>query len=70
MEYPRPIMKKAELQDMGFPRDFLNKAYLKGGIAWKADPIKRNSPLLFDTQSLEKFRQETMRIDHTIVTRR
>ena len=69
MEYPRPIMKKTELQEMGFPRDFLTKAYLKGGIAWKADPIKRNSAVLYDTQALEKYRLETMRINHTITRR-
>jgi len=70
MTYPKLVMKKAELEALGFPRDFLHKAYLKGGIAWKAHPEKRNSVILFDTQALEKFRQETVKINHTIITRR
>lgn len=70
MDYPKSVMKKSELIDMGFPRDFLHKAHMRGGIAWKVHPEKANSVILFDTQALEKYRQEQMRIDHTINTRR
>lgn len=58
MEYPKRIMKKSELIDMGFPSSFLGIAYRKKGqtFANKVDPRKRNSTLMFDTVGLEKYR--------------
>lgn len=65
MNYPKLIMKQTELLNEGFTKEFLLKAYKKGGIAWKADPLKPNSPVLYDTQALEKFRLFIMNADRT-----
>ena len=58
MEYPKKIMKKTELQDMGFPEEYLLRIFRKKGqtIAWKINPAKEKSPILFDTDGLEKLR--------------
>lgn len=57
MEYPKRVMKKAELKEMGFSDSYLMYVYRKNNraIAWKMSP-KRNSPILFDTVEFEKFR--------------
>lgn len=58
MNYPKKVMRKNELMDMGFPEEFLLRASVEktDRIAWKVNPVKRNSPLLFDTEALEKWR--------------
>lgn len=58
MEYPKRIMKKSELMEMGFPSAFLEIAYHRKGqtFANKVDPSKNNSALMFDTVGLEKYR--------------
>lgn len=58
MTYPKPVMKKTELEKMGFTEDFLLYAYRRRGqtYAWKANPTKKNSPILFDTELFEKWR--------------
>ena len=66
MKYPKALMRMSELKKMGFPEDYLREAYAKGGIAWRLSPEKYNSPIMFDTEELEKYRQNQMKIDHTI----
>lgn len=58
MEYPKKIMRKKELIALGFPREWLQAVYETKGqsAAWKNDPTKPNSPMLFDTDELEKVR--------------
>ena len=58
MTYPKPIMKMAELKAMGFTEDYLMRVYRTRGqkAAWKASN-KINSPILFDTEELEKIRR-------------
>ncbi len=58
MEYPKPIMKLRELTDMGFPEEYLLRAYRHPGqrFAGKVNPSKRNSPIIIDTQAFEKYR--------------
>lgn len=58
MNYPKPIMRKTELEKMGFPKEFLLTAARSRSqtFAWKMNPAKRNSPLMFDTEGLEKYR--------------
>ena len=58
MEYPKQVMKMRELLAMGFPEEFLLKAYRseKQNFAWKLDMTKKNSPILFDTEEFEKYR--------------
>lgn len=59
MEYPKPIMKKTELQKMGFPEEYLLYVYRhpKNNFAHKMNPNKSNSHILFDTAGFERFRQ-------------
>lgn len=58
MEYPKPVMKKTELEAMGFPEEYLLRIFHSKGqtVAWKKSPSKSNSTILFDTQGLEKLR--------------
>ncbi len=63
MEYPKKIMRQQELIDMGFPKEMLLKIFSTKGqtVAWKASPTKRNSPIFFDTDGLEKIRLDLAR---------
>jgi hypothetical protein len=58
MQYAKPVMKISELKSMGFPEEYLLFAYRSKGqtFAWKMNPTKSNSPILFDTEGFEKFR--------------
>lgn len=58
MKYPKPVMRITELEKLGFPRESLMAAYRRRGqtYAWKANPAKRNSPIIFDTEAFEKWR--------------
>lgn len=62
MDYPKPVMKATELEKMGFPRGFLISAYRRKGqtYAWKMNPTKINSPIVFDTEAFEKWRIRMM----------
>lgn len=57
MEYPKPVMKKSELKEMGFSDRFLMTVFYRRNqkVAWKASNAQ-NSPILFDTAELEKIR--------------
>ena len=58
MEYPRAVMRKQELvNELGFSASFLDRAFKSKGqtFAWKISN-KRNSPIEFDTEGLEKYR--------------
>lgn len=58
MEYPKQIMSKKELLDMGFTRAYLDRVSNTKGqtIAFRLNPNNPRSTLLFDTRGLEKFR--------------
>lgn len=51
-------MNMSELRRMGIAESFLRLAYSdeKQNFAWKANPTKENSPILYDTEGLEKYR--------------
>jgi len=57
MEYPKSVMRISELTEMGFSENWLMRVYRRRNqtVAWKISP-KRNSPILFDTDGLEKIR--------------
>ena len=57
MKYPREVMRKTELLKMGFTEEWLMSVFRRRGqsIAWKAGNAA-NSPILFDTEALEKYR--------------
>lgn len=58
MEYPKKVMRLKELTALGFSELALLKAAATNGqtFAWKNNPMASNSPLLFDTDELEKWR--------------
>lgn len=62
--YPKKIMRLKELEkECGFPKEWLLMIYRNRGInriysiAWKQDETKKNSPILFDTDALERYRK-------------
>lgn len=59
MQYPKKIMRLQELKKIGFPEAYLMRIYRTKGqtIAWKMNQTRRNSPIVFDTEGLEKLRQ-------------
>ena len=63
MTYPKKIMKVSELQALGFSATDLRAAYRIPGqkFAWKMNPYKSNSHLVFDTEEFEKFREKQAR---------
>lgn len=63
VEYPARYMRKAEILKMNNPligREVLNRAimYAPEGVARKVDPRKKNSPVIFDTEKFEEWRQK------------
>ena len=69
MKYPKAVMKQSELIKFGFPKEFLDRAYRNGGIAFRINPAAMNSPLIYDTAALEDFRVSQMKIDNQIYLR-
>lgn len=62
VEYPARYMRKSEILKMQNPligREVLNRAimYAPDGVARKVDPRKKNSPVIFDTEKFEEWRQ-------------
>jgi len=57
LEYPKPVMKKTELEKIGFTESWLLMVFrTTKGIAWKTGQAP-NCPIMFDTYELEKFRK-------------
>lgn len=59
MRYPKPIMNKSELMELGFTEAWLMYVFRMRSdlkIAWRTG-YKPNSPILFDTEELEKLRK-------------
>ena len=69
MKYPKAVMKQSELIKIGFPKEFLDRAYRNGGIAFRINPAAPNSPLIYDTAALEEYRLAQMKIDNEIYLR-
>lgn len=59
VEYPKPIMRINELQELGFTKEYLKNVFADPNqdFAWKMDMTKKNSTILFDTVGFEKYRQ-------------
>lgn len=70
--YPKPIMKISELIKMGFTRDYLLGIYAnpKQNFAWKQNATKKNSPIFFETERLEEWRQEQIKLEQQAKKRR
>lgn len=63
MEYQGKIMSFQELRAMGFPRKYLERAYKSPNntFAFKQDPSKPKSTILFDTAAFEAWRQQEIK---------
>lgn len=61
--YPKKFMRLSALVEMGLPEKWLRTIYYSrsinrdNSIAWKMDASKNNSPIIFDTDELEKYRK-------------
>ncbi len=59
MEYPKKVMRRAELEEMGIAKAYLMRIYREYGspVAYKLNPHskRKNSPIVFDTEELTKI---------------
>lgn len=71
MEYSKPVMKMTDLVRMGFPESYLRRIYGTYGqkVAWKQNPMKIKSPILFDTEELEKVRMKELETQNKAIRR-
>lgn len=64
MEYPKKVMRKTELEEMGIAKAYLMRIYLEYGapVAYKLNPHskRKNSPIVFDTEELAKIQARGM----------
>lgn len=61
MNYPSNIMtRKALITQVGFTEAYLMRAFSTPGqtFAWRENPLNKHSPIMFDTDGLEKWRLE------------
>lgn len=72
LEYPKPIMKVSELIKMGYTRDYLLSIYAlpTQDFAWKQNATKKNSPIMFETDKLEEYRQNQIKLEQQAKKRR
>lgn len=59
------IFRRSELLKMGYPPELLERAYRTRGqrVAFKINPMKKNSPLMFDLGELKNFIEKQERMD-------
>lgn len=73
MKYPKKIMnRKALITQMGFTEAFLMRAFSSPGqtFAWRENPANKRSPILFDTEGLEKWRLDDCKMQEQARTMR
>ena len=72
MVYPRPFMRLQELNKMGLPKEVLFEAYRSKGqtFAQKINPLKPNSPIIFDTAGFEKWRIDRCKAENAGIPRK
>ena len=66
MQYPNQIMRKTALMELGFPEEFLDRAYRQKGqkFAQKINPARSKSPIIFDTEEFEKWRLKQLELEN------
>lgn len=71
IEYPKRIMKLSELTKLGFKKEYLMNCYRSKGqrFAQKQNPMKSNSPIIFDTEQFEKWRLKQLIIENSSIRR-
>ena len=64
MEYPKQIMKISELCDMGFPREMLMEIFRnpRQNFARMMNTLRRNSHIIFETDGLNKWLNEDIKL--------
>ena len=72
MKFPKPIMRTSELIKMGFPEEFLRRSYgdKNQRFATKLDPMKSNSPIIYDTEVLWIWWQKQIELQTKTMQRR
>ena len=63
--YPKAIMSRTELEELGIPRTLLERAYAdpKQTFAQKLNPLKKHSKIIFMTDGFEEWRQKQADIE-------
>lgn len=71
MVYPKPMMRLQQLKAMGIPESILLRIYRTRGqkVARKANPAKKNSPIIYDTAELEKVLQREREMENRAIPR-
>ena len=71
MTYPKPFMRLQELHRMGLSKEFLLEAYRskEQTFAQKINPLKSNSPIVFDTDGFEKWRITRCKVENVGIQR-
>ena len=71
MVYPKPMMRLRQLKAMGIPEATLLRIYRTRGqkVAKKADPTKKNSPIMYDTAELDKVLQKEREAENRAIPR-
>ena len=69
MDYPAKVMSMKALVKMGISESFLRRAYTdkRTQIAWRADPTRPNSKIMFDTEALEVFRVKQIALEKKMI---
>ena len=69
MNYPAKVMSMKALVKMGISESFLRRAYMDKStqIAWRADPTRPNSKIMFDTEALEVFRIKQIALEKKMI---
>lgn len=68
MTFPKKFMKVSEITALGFPRETLDRIYNEKGqtIAFKMNPEKKNSHIVFDTEGLIKRMEQEIRFERSM----
>lgn len=72
MQYAKKIMKLRELmREYGFSEQYLQRAYRSPGqtFATKINPMAKNSPIIFDTDGFERWRQKEIAAQERAIRR-
>lgn len=68
MEFPKAIMRRSELQEMGFPERLLDRAFADPTqkFAFRQQPLRQNSAILFDTSGFGKWLAKQVEISKAV----
>lgn len=68
MNFPQKFMKMNDLIKLGFPREMLMRLFREEGqtFAFKMNPEKKNSHIVFDTDGLARKIEREIKIERSI----